>query len=150
MLEQALALMKALTKTLGVEVEPDVDATCGLRIDDRIDLTLRYEQRFSSLLAYATVGTLPEHGVEVTMLRLLEANHVWDGSRGATWSVTGRNVVLSRLFSLSDLDADVLVVELADLVELALDEQRLLVEDARNASSDALSAGMLPIGMLPA
>ncbi len=100
MLEQTAALLRSVGARLGVELRPDSTGACGMRIDDRLDVTLRYEPSPPSLLIYSLVGDLPEGPVEDLLRRLLEENHVWDGSRGSTWSLSGGSVVLSRLFPL--------------------------------------------------
>ena len=49
-----------------------------------------------ALLAYAPVGALPASGADAVLRRLLAANHVWEGSQGATWSVHDGQVTLAR------------------------------------------------------
>ncbi len=124
--EQAAALLRSVGAGLGLELQPDSTGACGLRIDDRLDVTLRYEPNPPSLLAYSHVGALPDGPVEDLLRRLLEENHVWDGSRGSTWSLSGGSVVLSRLFALAELEAETLSSELATFVDVALSGQEVL------------------------
>lgn len=135
--EQAAALMKQVGADLGLELRPDALGACGLRIDDRLDVTLRYEPNPPSLLFYSPVGWLPDAPSEGLLRHLLEQNHVWDGSRGATWSLSGEELVLSRLFALEGLQAETLCAELATFVEVALAGQQTLADATPSASADA-------------
>jgi Tir chaperone protein (CesT) family len=141
MSEQASALMKALGENFGLELQTDNAGACAMRIDDRVDVTLRYEPNPPSLLAYAPIGELPHEGVEGVLRGLLEANHVWDGSRGATWSLSADEVVLSRLFPLEGLEVDPLAADLAVFVDIALAGQQLLLAGASAAGGQPLQAG---------
>lgn len=126
MLEQVSPLLRSLGASLGVPLQLDSAGACGMRIDDLLDVTLRYEPSPPALLAYSLVGDLPAGSVEGLLRVLLEANHVWDGSRGATWSLSGEGVVLSRLFPLPGLETETLAAELAVFVEVALTGQQVL------------------------
>jgi hypothetical protein len=150
--EQAFALMAALGHHFGLDLQPDDTGACAMRIDDRVDVTLRYEPNPPALLAYAPIGALPPDGVEGVFRSLLEANHVWDGSRGATWSLSGNEVVLSRLFPLEGLEFEPLAAELAVFVEVALAGQPSLQSATHSASVPfempfAMGA-MLPRGVI--
>ncbi|WP_129781710.1 type III secretion system chaperone [Peristeroidobacter soli] len=146
--EQAFALMKALGDNFGLELHPDETGACAIRIDDRVDVTLRYEPSPPALLAYAPVGELPSGGVEAVLRGLLAANHIWDGSRGATWSLSGNEVILSRLFVLEGLEVEPLAAELAVFVEVALAEQQALQSTAP-ASPAAFEVPLAMGAMLP-
>lgn len=152
MFEQAAALLQSLGASLGVELQPDETGACGLRIDERLDMTLRYEPSPPALLVYSPVGSLPEGRVEGVLRRLLEANHLWDASRGATWSLSADEVILSRLLPLPELELEVLAAELASFAEVAFALQRAL--EARPAASapaaPAFSGSMLRDGMFRA
>jgi Tir chaperone protein (CesT) family len=146
MSEQAAALMKALGDNLGLDLQPDNAGTCAMRIDDRVDVTLRYESSPPALLAYAPIGELPHEGVESVLRSLLEANHVWEGSRGATWSLSGNEVVLGRLFPIEGLEVDSLAAELAVFVDVALRGQRS-VQGMATAAPGAAMAPEMPFAM---
>ncbi|MCD2512392.1 type III secretion system chaperone [Comamonas endophytica] len=124
--EQASALLLGLGSTLGIALALDADGACGLRVDDRLELTLRLEPRQQALLAYAQVHALPETGAESVLLHLMAANHVWEESQGATWSLHGGQLTLARLLPLRDLDAGQLAQELARFADVALGEQQRL------------------------
>ena len=143
--EQAQSLLQTLGRRLGLPLALDADGACGLRIDDRLDITLRLEMQPPALLAYAPVGALPASGADAVLRRLLAANHVWEGSQGATWSVHDGQVTLARLLPLQGLDADALADALARLADVARAEQERLQNHAA-----APDAGRFPIGMVVA
>lgn len=138
--DHACALMRSVGAIVGVGLEPDADGACGLRIDDRLTLTLRHESAPPALLAYSAVGLLPEGSLEQVLRGLLEANHVWDGSRGATWALRGNEVVLSRLWPLPGIEAEALAADLAVFVQVAVDGQQRLQSRPAAASQVLLSA----------
>jgi len=144
-IQETAALVRSLGAGFGVELELDATGACGLRVDDRLDLTLRHEPSPPGLLVYAPVGILPEAPVEGVLRALLEANHVWDGTRGATWSLAGEEVVLSRLFPLANLEAGMLAAELAAFVEVALAGQQALQQpSARDRAMQSAVPAVLP------
>lgn len=143
--EQAQALLAGLGQTLQLSLVPDADGACGLRIDNGLDLTLRVEPQAAALLLYSKMGELPGVGAEEVLRRLLVANHVWEGSQGATWAVHDGQVTLARLLPLSGLDADGLERELARFVDVARAEQARLQNHAA-----APGPGRLPLGMMVA
>ncbi|QEA13177.1 type III secretion system chaperone [Comamonas flocculans] len=142
--EQAHALLHALGDVLGLPLVPDADGACGLRIDERLELTLRLQEQEAALLAYAQVGALPAARPEAVLRRLLAANHVWEGSQGATWSLWGDQLTLARLWPLQDLDAAGLAQELARFAEVALAEQTRL---GAPGGSPPAGAAALPPGV---
>ncbi len=144
MLEDASALIKALGAALGMELQLDATGSCGVRFDDALDVTLRYESSPPALLVYARTGDLPEGSVAEVLRELLEDNHVWDRTNGATWSLSGDTVVLSRLLPLEGLEPDPLLAALAIFVEVALEGQRRLASP-RGVSATATQAPGMPL-----
>ncbi len=142
--EQAAALLRSVGAGLGLELQPDSTGACGLRIDDRLDVTLRYEPNPPSLLAYSHVGALPDGPVEDLLRRLLEENHVWDGSRGSTWSLSGGSVVLSRLFALAELESREPVERACDIRRGCALRPGGLVEPSRLHAGGAADAALAP------
>ena len=125
--EQAGALVRELGTCLGITLALDADGACGLRIDDSLELTLRLEPRQQALLVYAQVHALPDTGAGSVLQHLLAANHVWEESQGATWSLHDGQITLARLLSLRELDAGQLEQELARFVDVACAEQQRLL-----------------------
>ncbi|THF57274.1 type III secretion system chaperone [Pseudothauera rhizosphaerae] len=144
--EQAGALLRAVGGGLGLDLALDGDGACGLRIDDRLDLTLRVEAEPPALLAYAVAGTLPAEGREAVLRRLLAANHLWESSRGATWALNGDDVVLEKLIPLAGLEPETLAGELARFIDVARAEQEALA----GAAFVPTLGGGLPPGMIAA
>jgi hypothetical protein len=153
MIDEAAALLRVLSADLGVELEFNASGACGLRIDDALDITLRHELSPPGLLAYASVGALPKGPVEWPLRSLLEANHLWDRTRGSTWSLAGDEVILSRFLPLPGLEAAALSTALADFVEVALAGQRALqptgASGASGARWDGAGISAAPSGGLP-
>ena len=122
---ETFALMRALGAGLGVALEPDASGACGLRVDDRLDVTLACEERRAALLVTADVGRLPLEWPEAVLRRLLAANLPADAS-DATWALVDDTIVLWRRFPVAALDAAALATELAGFVGLAFAEQASL------------------------
>lgn len=133
---QANALLLDLGNALGIQLALDTDGACGLRIDDCLELTLRLEPEPQALLAYAQVHALPGAGADAVLRRLLAANHIWEESQGATWSLHDGQVTLARLLPLQDLDAKQLAQELARFVDVARGEQQRLLGLETQPSAD--------------
>jgi hypothetical protein len=138
--------VQSLGASLGLPLVLDADGACGLRVDDRLDVTLRLEGNPPALLVYAQAGVLPAMAAEAVLRRLLVANHVWEGSRGATWAVHDGQVVLSRLLPLEALEAEQLARELARFTDVACAEQDRLA----SCSEDPAAQLQPPLGMLRA
>lgn len=143
--EQAGALVRTLGDSWGITLALDADGACGLRIDDSLDLTLRLEPPQQALLAYAQVLALPDANAEGVLRHLMAANHVWEQSQGATWSLHGGQITLARLLPLQDLDAQQLSRALASFVDVARTEQQRLLGLAGQPPRDQRSFGMLAV-----
>ena len=146
--EQANTLVRALGDILGLSLSLDASGACGLRIDDRLELSLRLENHPPALLAYAQAGALPATQADAALRRLLAANHVWEGSQGATWSVQDGQATLAHLLPLDGLDAAQLARELARFADVACAEQERLTK--HGDSTPLQNTGYLPPGMLAA
>jgi hypothetical protein len=132
---QTAALLRALGAGLGVALEPDDQAACGLRIDDRVDLALGCDEARAAVVANACIGELPEAGAEAVLRQLLAANHGAAVDTDAVWSLARETLVATRRFPLAGLDAQALADGLSELVAHAFELQ------------DALRAGPVPAAM---
>jgi hypothetical protein len=139
------ALLRALGAGLDLALDPDDDAACGLRVDDRLDLALGCDERRASVIASARVGELPAAAPEAALRRLLAANHGVDADVDAVWSLAGDTVVLTRRFPLAELDAQVLATALSELVAQAFEEQ-----DALRATPAAADVSPAMFGLVTA
>ena len=122
---ETIALIRTLGAGLGVALEPDANGACGLRVDDRLDITLACEECRAALLVTADVGRLPLDRPDAVLRRLLAANLPSDAS-DAAWSLVDDTIVLWRRFPLAALDAAALASELAGFVGIAFAEQASL------------------------
>lgn len=151
MTDEAGALLRVLSADFGAELEFNASGACGLRIDDALDITLRHELSPPGLLLYASAGSLPDGPVEWLQRGLLEDNHLWDRTRGSTWSLAGGEVILSRFLPLPGLEAATLSEALAVFVEVALARQRALqpTSISRARGPQLLGAGLPPGAIAP-
>ena len=141
---ETIALIRTLGAGLGVTLEPDASGACGLRVDDRLDITLACEERRAALLVTADVGRLPLDRPQAVLRRLLAANLPADAA-DVNWALEDDTIVAWRRFPLAALDATTLAAELAGFVGIAFAEQASLAAN----SSDALPA-MPMLGMVAA
>lgn len=141
--DQMRGLLRALGAGLGIDLEPDANDSCGLRVDDDLDITLRFEPSPPAILLYASVGELPAENGESVMRRLLEANRLWEGTRGATWSLEDVEVLLARLVPVGQVDAQVLAHEVAAFAEVALAGRHTLLAGSEINDRSAVIPDMI-------
>ena len=106
-------LISGLGSKIGVELTSD-DGSCVINVDDMV-VTLMSLPDSDRLAVYGEIGDPPPEGLEQLLSAMLEANHLFAGTAGATISrdhETGR-FHLCRHEPLAILDAD----SLAALVE---------------------------------
>ena len=77
-------LLAGLGKTLGVEL-PNGDGSCTLGVDD-MTVTMQYLDTSDLLCTYAEIGEPPPEGLEQLLSAMLNANHLFQGTDGATIS----------------------------------------------------------------
>ena len=106
-------LISGLGSKIGVELTSD-DGECVINVDDMV-VTLMSLPDSDRLAVHGEIGDPPPEGLEQLLSAMLEANHLFAGTAGATISrdhETGR-FHLCRQEPLATLDAD----SLAALVE---------------------------------
>ena len=106
-------LISALGERIGVDLAAE-DGSCVINVDDMV-VTLMSLPDSDRLAVYGEIGDPPPEGLEQLLSAMLEANHLFAGTAGATISrdhETGR-FHLCRHEPLATLDAD----SLAALVE---------------------------------
>ena len=106
-------LISGLGSKIGVELTSD-DGSCVINVDDMV-VTLMSLPDSDRLAVHGEIGDPPPEGLEQLLSAMLEANHLFAGTAGATISrdhETGR-FHLCRQEPLAILDAD----SLAALVE---------------------------------
>ena len=106
-------LISALGERIGVDLSAE-DGSCVINVDDMV-VTLMSLPDSDRLAVHGEIGDPPPEGLEQLLSAMLEANHLFAGTAGATISrdhETGR-FHLCRQEPLATLDAD----SLAALVE---------------------------------
>lgn len=98
--------IEALGREIGVELGVNNDGACVLSVDD-MTVTLQNLPEFESVGFWGEIGEPPPQQLEKLLSVMLEANHMFKGTGGATISrdsETGR-FYLCRLLDLRSLDA---------------------------------------------
>ena len=65
-----------------------------------VDVTLTYEPEDDMLLVSVDVGAVDPEGGDEPLLKMLEANHMYSGTEGASFCLDGSRAKLERLVSL--------------------------------------------------
>ena len=132
--------IEALGNRIGVPLQVDDEGACVLSVDD-MTVTLQGIPEAESVGFWGEIGDPPPQGLEKLLSAMLEANHMFRGTGGATISrdsETGR-FYLCRVLDLRYLDADGFSLALERFVN-TLEAWIELVKDYREAAPDA-SAG---------
>lgn len=101
-------LLSRVGEAMGVSnLEADADGYCLLRIDDRLELSLEFDEDSQSVILSAACGQLPKPANGQMLMELLAANFYWSGVGGATLSVhePTHTVYLQYRETLDHLDA---------------------------------------------
>ena len=109
-------LISGLGSKIGVELTSD-DGSCVINVDDMV-VTLMSLPDSDRLAVYGEIGDPPPEGLEQLLSAMLEANHLFAGTAGATISrdhETGR-FHLCRQEPLAILNADTLAAILQSFV----------------------------------
>lgn len=99
-------LIALLAERIGLDaLKPTPDGICNLFFDG-LPMTLLYLSESNSVLLFSSLGKLPDQGREDFCLKLLEANHFFNGTGGATLSVHRASglVALHQVMPLRMLD----------------------------------------------
>jgi hypothetical protein len=123
-------LISGLGSKIGVELTSD-DGSCVINVDDMV-VTLMSLPDSDRLAVYGEIGDPPPEGLEQLLSAMLEANHLFAGTAGATISrdhETGR-FHLCRQEPLAILNADTLAAILQSFVN-TLEIWRRAIADYR-------------------
>ena len=123
-------LISGLGSKIGVELTSD-DGECVINVDDMV-VTLMSLPDSDRLAVHGEIGDPPPEGLEQLLSAMLEANHLFAGTAGATISrdhETGR-FHLCRQEPLAILDADTLAAILQSFVN-TLEIWRRAIADYR-------------------
>lgn len=124
-------LLASLGKKLGLELSADADGACVLGVDDRMSVTIQNLDELARVAVWAKIGEPPPQGLERLLSAMLEANHLFQGTGGATISRdSAGDFFLCQLFELRALEDDPFFTALERFVNTLEAWQRLL-EDYR-------------------
>jgi hypothetical protein len=85
------ALIARLSEAFGIPaLEMDDEGYCLVRIDDKLDLSIEFDEDSQSVLLSVRCGLLPEANRAAILQELLDANFYWTGSGGATLATNSR------------------------------------------------------------
>ena len=100
--EDAIA---ALGEEFGVELSAE-DGAAGFEVSsdggdfEPVNVTIAYEPEDEMLLVSADAGAVDLEGGDEKLLKMLEANHMYSGTEGASFCLDGSRAKLERLVSL--------------------------------------------------
>jgi len=118
------ALLARLSEAFGIPaLEMDDEGYCLVRIDDKIDLSIEFDEDTQSVLLSAKCGSVPETNRAAILQELLDANFYWTGSGGATLATNSREgaVYLQYREPVASLDQQ----RLADLLQAIVSNAEL-------------------------
>lgn len=129
-------LIKGLGEKLGLELPPQ-DDMCVLGIDD-MQVTLQALNEVDLLSTYGEIGEPPPQGLEQLLTAMLNANHLFQGTAGATISRDPESgkFYLCHCETLSMMTVERLMESLEKFVNV-LETWRKLVEDYRPSETTA-------------
>ena len=140
-------LISGLGSKIGVELTSD-DGSCVINVDDMV-VTLMSLPDSDRLAVHGEIGDPPPEGLEQLLSAMLEANHLFAGTAGATISrdhETGR-FHLCRQEPLATLDADSLAalvesfVNTLEILRKAIASYRPVAKSAAESTDEAPQFG---------
>ena len=140
-------LISGLGSKIGVELTSD-DGSCVINVDDMV-VTLMSLPDSDRLAVHGEIGDPPPEGLEQLLSAMLEANHLFAGTAGATISrdhETGR-FHLCRHEPLAILDADSLAalvesfVNTLEILRKAIASYRPVAKSAAESTDEAPQFG---------
>ena len=139
--------IEALGSKIGVPLQVDDEGSCVLSVDD-MTVTLQSIPEAESVGFWGEIGEPPPQGLEKLLSAMLEANHMFRGTGGATISrdsETGR-FFLCRVLDLRNLDAEAFAAALERFVNV-LEAWIALVRDFRDVAPDMPADSNVPTGL---
>ena len=133
-------LISGLGSRIGVELTSD-DGSCVINVDDMVVTFLNLPD-CGKLAIHAEIGDPPPHGLEQLLSSMLEANHLFVGTAGATISrdrETGK-FQLCRQESLAVLDEEAFAAMVESFVNTLGIWRKALADYRPSAASEAKPA----------
>ena len=129
-------LIKTLGERIGIALTPNEDGACILSVDDMTVIIQNVPEVFS-IAFWGEIGEPPPQGQLLLQTAMLEANHLFHGTGGATISrdPDGGQYSLCRFLDSRCTDADAFVEVLEKFVN-TLEAWRKLLADYRPEESE--------------
>jgi len=132
--EQFCAVLSEFGRSLGEDLKFDPeDMTCTFLIDDEVPVNLVYLPASEQVVAWTSLGGLPEDGYAAARARrLLEMNNLWRATHGFTVSLSDddrRALVHDRRAVTTLWSADLLATWVDDLVSLVSETQTAFLRE---------------------
>ncbi len=92
-------LIKELANIIGIpEMHADEEGYCFLKIDEKLMLTILYDENSNLITLYSDIGSYNEDNEKTIFKMLLEANYLWAGTSGATLGVNSKNKTILMFY----------------------------------------------------
>lgn len=130
-------IIKAFGEKIGMELKPDADGSCAFEVDGHL-VMISILHELDAIALVGDLGEPPPERLDALYKAMLEANHLFAGTGGATISrdpATGR-FALCRVLPCRMLDADSFYAEAERFVSTLASWSRI-VRDFRAAPPSA-------------
>ena len=134
-------LVAAFAEKLGIGGLNREDGVCAVEIDGMV-VSIVHVGEADAVVLHGTVGDAPPEAEGRFAEMLLRANHMFDGTSGATFSqdAVTKRYALQRSLPLALLDADSLATELEKFAN-SLERWKKLLEDFRPGAAAEAAQG---------
>ncbi len=141
---EASEIIKAFCEKVGVEFEPDADGTVTLDVDGAT-VTINDLREINAVALVGDLGEPPPERLDALYKLMLEANHLFGGTAGATISCNPKtgHFALCRVLPCVALDSDFFYAEAERFVS-TLESWTKIVRDFRDAPPADDSSMMTP------
>ena len=139
-------LLDALGKRLNIELSFDRDGVCTLNVDGMIVMLSDVAETYSIGILGEIGEPPPQQGLERLLLAMLNANHCFRGTGGATLSRDPANgrFYLCRTLDVRRLDGEEFFSAIESFVNTQEMWRKLVVDFRRGGSSDVVADAERP------
>ena len=145
---ESTELIKSFCERIGIRYEPDADGTCNFNADG-IDVAIFDMPEVVSVILVGDLGAPPPERLEKLYAAMLEANHLFRGTAGATISrdsETG-HFALCRSLPCRALDVDSFYAEIEQFVS-TLEAWTKLISNYREATASEKGEAEIDISQM--
>ena len=151
---EASEIIKTFCERTGIGYEPDADGSCAFEADG-LPVTISNLRELDAIALVGDLGEPPPERLEALYRMMLEANHLFGGTGGATISLDSEKgrFSLCRTLPCKAIDADSFY-DVAERFVSTLEVWTKLIRDFREAppaegeTSAAISGGIAPGGFI--